>query len=130
MGTTRCRAGDGDCSYADPAVAMFGGTLSVVRAPMLERLISSPGVEDDEELFEVPAGPLETNDVNSYLDLVSLVLDGQRAEGMDLEGATLAEDARQRLASVEAGLAEFSGDDWVIVYCSPCGHMWRKRVSR
>lgn len=130
MGMTRCRAGDGDCSYPDPAVAMVDGALSAVRARLIERLLSVPDLEGDEELFEVPVELLAMNGVASYEDLVNLVLEGQRAEGSDSEGFGITGHARQRLASVEEALADASSDDWVIVYCSPCGHMWRKRVRR
>jgi hypothetical protein len=108
---------------------MIDGTLSAVRAPIVYRLLSDADVGGDEDLLDLPNESLAAIGVSSYVDLVSMVLEGLRAEGPDLAGHR-GEDARQRLADVEGAFAFDSSVDWVIVYCSPCGHMWRKRLPR
>jgi hypothetical protein len=121
MGTTRCRNGDGDCSYSDRALLMVNGRLSVITGETAERLFPVDAAPYDLELLETAEA-----EAYPYEWLVDLVLEARRAESP--RDGTFADEVSGRLASMEDDLARASNDDWLIVYCTPCGHVWRKRI--
>ncbi|HWC20695.1 MAG TPA: hypothetical protein VG502_00220 [Flexivirga sp.] len=143
MGTIPCRANDGECAIPGRALVVTEGQLSVVTARAAERMFPDGNfastADDAIQLTREFGAAIESlgdryqRTDSPYDRLVDLVLAARLAESpiADLSDAEARQYfAREQLAMVESAFARESSDDGVIVYCTPCGHIWKLLESR